>query len=158
MLGQNLEERQALHRIEAMLRPNGGTSLFDAIARIERQMAINQTAQRLVLIEDTAMMFWTDAEGHNVRVSKAYAELVGRSADEMLGEGWKSHVAAHCRRAVAEEWASAVRDRREYYQRIEMENRTTHEIIVADVAALPAKVQGQVVGYVGRITLVEPPR
>jgi PAS domain S-box-containing protein len=134
---------------------NGGSSLFDAIHRIEKQMAINQTAQRLVLIEDTAIMFWTDAEGRNVRVSKAYAEIVGRSPDEMLGEGWKSQVAAHCRKTVAEEWSYAVKERREFYMRFEMENRSTHKIITVDVAALPAKVNGEVVGYVGRITVVE---
>jgi PAS domain S-box-containing protein len=155
MLGQNVEERAALQRIEGMLKPNGGSSLFDAINRIEKQMAINQTAQRLVLIEDTAMMFWTDAEGRNVRVSKAYAELVGRSPDEMLGEGWKSHVAAHCRKSVSEEWLFAVKEKREFYMRLDMENRTTHKILTADVTALPAKVNSQVVGYVGRITLVE---
>lgn len=154
MLGQNPDERAALERIEGMLKPNGGSSLFDAINRIEKQMAINQTAQRLVLIEDTAIMFWTDAGGRNVRVSKAYAELVGRAPEEMLGEGWKSHVAASCRKAVAEEWAFAVKEKREFYMRLEMENRSTHRTITADVAALPAKVEGEVVGYVGRITLV----
>jgi hypothetical protein len=73
---------------------------------------------------------------------------------EMLGEGWKSHVAAHCRKTVAEEWSFAVKEKREFYMRLEMKNRTTHKVINADVAALPAKVQGDVVGYVGRISLV----
>jgi PAS domain S-box-containing protein len=155
MLGQNADERATLKRIEASLTPNGGSSIFDAIHRMEHQMALNQTAQRLVLIEDTAIMFWTDANGRNTRVSKAYAELVGRSPEEMLGEGWKSHVAASCRRAVAEEWQNAVKEKREFYMLLEMENRSTHKIIRADVAALPAKVNNDVVGYVGRITLVQ---
>jgi hypothetical protein len=46
------------------------------------------------------------------------------------------------------------KERREFYMRLDMENRSTHRIITTDVAALPAKVQGEVVGYVGRITLV----
>jgi PAS domain S-box-containing protein len=158
MLLQNADERAALTRIEGMLKPNGGSSLFDAINRIEKQMAINQTAQRLVLIEDTAIMFWTDASGRYGRVSKAYAELVGRSAEEMLGEGWKSHLASNCRKSVAEEWSYAVKERREFYMRLDMENRSTHRIITADVSALPAKVQGEVVGYVGRVIIVETSR
>jgi PAS domain-containing protein len=155
MLGHDPQDRVMLQQIIGLLTPNGGSSLSDAIHRMERQLAINQTTQRIILVEDTAIMFWADPNGRYNRVSKAYADLVGRAPEEMLNEGWKSHLSVSCRRAVIEEWSFAVRDMREFYMRCELQNHLAHKAFTADVTAYPAKVDNKVVGYVGRITLVQ---
>lgn len=150
------EAIQLIPSIHSELKPNGGSSLADRIRRIEEQGVINATRQRLLLREDERPMFYADKDGCVSRITQAYADLVGRPAESILEDGWKTHVSVLDRRKVSDEWAAAVDEEREFVMQMEMVNSSSRRRFQVEVIAYPAKtLQGDLVGYVGIVQPLE---
>jgi len=78
----------SLEFIMSELKPNHGTSLKDAVNRIEKMIHHNEALQRGIISQDAKPMFITGKTGDLVWVNNAYLDLVNRDSTEVLGQGY----------------------------------------------------------------------
>lgn len=102
-----------LDRIESELTPNGGTSMKDAINRIEeRQMGFEAFQTAHLNTQDVAILR-TDIKGKVYMINRQYQRMTGYSIDEVRGDGWINAIDPNNRDKVAEDWHHAVESCRE---------------------------------------------
>ena len=101
-----------LAAIHDELVPNGGSSLRDAVNRIE---ALQITALAL-----TGKAHWISGpDGHCTFASVRLAGLMGLTPEQVEGWGWVTAVAPEYREACRKEWDNAVKDLREFHMKYE---------------------------------------
>lgn len=146
-----LEEQATLERIEAELRPNGGTSLRDVINDIQERVHESDAFQRASLnIHDVAIIRF-DEKGRVVHVNRQLVHLVSMSFDQLKGDGWINFISARERDLIMRKWREAVEGGREF-----SENAT---ILCADGTEVVAHMNvfretdyfGKIRGYLGVI-------
>jgi len=93
--------RADLDRVHQELVPNHGTSLRDAINRIEA-LAIksDRTAEAWLNLDERAM-YMTDEKSMMTWCNRAYVTLTGRPKEELYGMGYLSTIAKHDLERVA---------------------------------------------------------
>lgn len=100
--------------IRKELTPNGGSSLRDAINRVERKMESIEFAQHISWDFYSVPMFRTDGAGACQWVNQTYLDLVKRGKEFVLGKGWESCIHYEDRENVAREWENACKDSRNF--------------------------------------------
>lgn len=129
------------------LRPNGGTSLKDAINEIRRSLAILD-GRLHILAEQHGLISWeSDAAGRCIWVSTAMLRMLGRQPDEILGSNWRSIIHCDDRERVYREWDSAVRDGRTFILRYRWVRSDGTDIPIAAEAHILKDKSGEIVGY-----------
>jgi len=156
VLSEQKQMRQQLY-------PNGGSSLFDltkrnevALGRIRRHLAIVE-AQSHSMRDSTGMLTYsTNAEGEHVQSSRPLLALLGMEQGEATGLGWKNCIAPSDLSEYVEGWSSAVEDGRDFICDVRLRNLRTNQLIPVRVTADAVRVDGEVVGWMGRIERVKP--
>lgn len=89
-------------------RPNGGSTLRDAINRIEEKVTI-QEQKTLAMIKSMPLGTWTaDANGKFDDLNKSMCRITGRSESELKGDNWITWVSGSEKEDVFEEWQRCV--------------------------------------------------
>jgi len=96
------------------MHPNGGTSIRDALDRIEDQISLTSERSRGRWLDAPEMLFETDDEGEYIWVNRTYTRGVQRSLVELLGSGWVNVIAIEDRETVVASWYKAVKEDREF--------------------------------------------
>lgn len=104
----------------AQFERNGGSSVRDALDRIEASMVVQDSRQKILLGLAPFAVVETDGEGHVVFVNRTYRMWTGLSDYEVLGEGWINAVDPPDRVRVKRDWADAVGEGRVYEGRFKM--------------------------------------
>lgn len=136
--------------VRADLRPNGGSSVRDAIDRIER--AVQLGAQRsYALVSALELAVWeSDAAGGCIWASPKLCEMWGLSCDEMRGHGWITGIAERDREIVRAEWDRAVREKR----RFSLVYRSAAGVRLRGQSICVRDPHGAVIGHVGTLTKI----
>lgn len=116
------EERKSLaekiNKIHYEMTSNGGGSIKDAINRIEWRLGDIESTQK-VAMNVQGVAFWiSDEEGLCTYASPHLCKIMGRSEDEIKGNGWASWLIAEDRERVFDAWRFSVENRSafdEYY-------------------------------------------
>jgi len=103
-----------LEKIKHQLMPNGGSSMRDAIDRIEARMIIAEQRQKLLTMDSPFAVFETDANGNCIHVNRTYCRWTGRTTEELEGKGWLNALHPDHRQLVFSEWTTAVTQLREF--------------------------------------------
>lgn len=103
-----------LTEVAKEFRPNGGSSMRDAIDRLEKKSSLSEQRTRALISCLDIPCFESDAKGQCVWVSKKWTELAGISLEEAQGNGWVVALPEHERERVFEEWQSAIEQEREF--------------------------------------------
>jgi PAS domain S-box-containing protein len=153
----------ATHRkLDALLTQvyaNGGSSMFDAVARLESgqgairdQLTLLEAHVAAVRDGSGVLSFLTDASGSWLQCSRPLLELMGMEQGEVIGNGWKNALDTACAEAFVQRWRSAVDEQRDYYGEIGLRNVRTREVVpvrmFVDVIHDPT---GELRGWVGRV-------
>lgn len=157
-LCKNIDE--SLKEIRAELRPNGGSSLKDAINRIERRQILYEGRNKALLMNIHYPIFETDIEGNCVFVNNAYCMMTGRDFDTSRNNGWMTSVAKEDRESVYKAWNCSIEEGIEFDE--------TYTIIHADGTRYSVRCntvrmfdeQRKLLGYMGFITILSktPPK
>jgi PAS domain S-box-containing protein len=102
-----------IERIQAMLGPNGGKSLYDRVDAAGRSAQLSQA--RLSTMIDVVVeraMFETDERGDFTWVNEAFERTFETSVDEMAGRGWINLIVPADRDRFVRDWRHAVGDNR----------------------------------------------
>jgi len=140
--------------VASELLPNGGSSVRDALNRIEHSVALTNERQRARMLDSVDMVFETDSEGNCIWVNRTYARITNRLPAELLGHGWVNAIAAEDRNHVTEGWYTSTRENREF----DME----FSFATPEGVKIPARVRSykmkdthdETLGYLGTVTLL----
>ena len=150
-----LAQQAAIKEIVATLKPNGGDSLFDIIARIEAKLDLLKYTT-FGILDVSGLPFWhSDKEGACTYASLELAEVIGLDQSQILGNGWVAALHPDDRHSVFDEWVAAVKQQRRFSMRYRFVHRDG-QVITVDAAGLPLfDARHEVAGYVGVLKRVE---
>jgi PAS domain S-box-containing protein len=103
-----------LKEMAEQFRNNGGSSLRDAIDRIENGIALSNQRIRAVCAYMDLAIFEADTTGAYVFVSKDWSAMTGLGQDEARGDGWVNGVQAEQRDSVMSAWKKSISEKREF--------------------------------------------
>lgn len=157
-----------LGRLEKEFRPNGGTSLKDAVTSLNKDVKEMKDEVALIrkAVKKNGAQYWasiatsriptfeTDEHGLCTRVNPSMLRLSQRVAEEWQGNGWVVSIHPEDREKISNSWALAVRQHRNFEEtyRIRAKDGTTYEV---DCAATVLPSEAGVYGYIGSYTRVE---
>lgn len=143
-----------MDEILAELRPNGGTSIRDAIGRVEERQIwqAGRTDLIMLALAEASAVYETDNFGQCIWVSPAYCKITGRTLEECLGWGWVVVIHPDDAARVRVEWASAVEDRRPFGMHYRMVHADGHPFNVHSVAS-PRMIGSKLLGWSGLVTV-----
>lgn len=142
-------------RIEKMsieLKPNGGSSLYDTIKRIERQTVTAIERHRALVDSLHIVRFESDHLGVCQWVSSAYGELTGLSQEQVQGNGWVTAVHLDDRANVVAEWQSCMQQQRTFLMSYRLLHVVTGDVHQVACVGKPITHNEAIIGYVGTIT------
>lgn len=157
------ETQRKLDLVLGQVYPNSGGSLFDltkrneqCLARIRWHLAIVEAQVHAMRDGAGVLSYTTNAEGVHVQSSRPLLELVGMTAEDAAGLGWKNCIAPGDLAHYTEDWGSAVQDKRDFPgYRLRLRNVRSGQLIPVRVMADAVRVDGAVVGWMGRIDTLE---
>ena len=146
------------------LKPNGGSSLRDSIDRQEKAIAAVVETQDLAdarqwaIVSSGHLPTWESGdEGGCLRPNAALLELVGRSADQLAGNGWENMIHKDDMQRCWAEWDDAVHKRRTFESTYRVINHSTGKAYEVDAKATPIiNRAGKVKGWIGVYNKVRP--
>lgn len=145
-----------LPKIANELTPNGGSSLRDAIDRIDRTVRILDMRNKIMMEFSGKAWFEADVEGRCTYVCRNWTELTGLGLAEAAGNGWILGIHPDDRVLVFDEWDRAVDQDRDFvmsYRYIDRKNKST----AVRTHAYPYKINSKTAGFIGIVTPIEPP-
>lgn len=93
--------------------PNGGSSLKDAVNRIEDNQESYYALVSARLDADHQAIVLTDVQGKVTNISRAFQEYTGMTLNMMEGDGWVNLIHPEDRKQVEENWKAVVANKRE---------------------------------------------
>jgi len=150
--------------IYAEVKPNGGASLRDSIDRQEKAIVEVRDglemadARAWAIVSSGKQPTWESGpDGGCLRANAALLELVGRSADQMAGNGWENILCNDDRKRVWLEWTDAVQRRRTFESSYRVSNHSSGARFLVDAKATPIiGRKGDLRGWIGVYNDVRP--
>lgn len=131
------------------VKPNGGSSLRDAVARIEMNQYISDQQRRALLNLAPVPAFESNKSGECIWANRAYLRAVGKSLDEVLGFGWINHIAPNDQEVVRARWTEAIQDGRDFVLDYHILTATGGAQLVHGQAFPIRDTKNKVIGYNG---------
>ena len=148
--------------IQAQLRTNGGSTMLDAVHRIERgqkilarEMKFMRIGQDLFTESINFPAYHTDHLGMTTWINKVMKIMTGITADEdVMGLGWLSMVHPDDREHVRRVWLEAIADRRDYSDEYRIVSQATGKTILISSSARVIRTDDGIVGWSGTFKIV----
>lgn len=143
------ESFDTLQNISQQFSANGGSSLRDAINRIEARQIVQEQRQKLLAMDAPFAIFETNPQGDFVDVNRTFCRWVGRSTTEMVGKGWINSISPVWRELVMEEWELVVQQQREFSMKFRLVDVDGDTLPVFCTAFPLYDTKKSLVGWVG---------
>ena len=140
-----------IDRILMELQSNNGTSLKDAIVRIEERQQTMDAFFRAQLNLHNVAIVRTDAFGKLTAVNRQYQRMTGYSLAEVQGDGWINTIHPKDQERVKRNWAAAVGGKREYVEDIQIKTALGDTFMAHASVFREIDADGTVRGYLGTI-------
>jgi len=147
---------QKIDQIFEEMIPNGGTSIKDKIDKIDTRLTLVGERLRAHFADVNEAHFETDTEGLCTRVNRTYTRMVERDPSEVLGHGWQNCVHPDDRERVTESWYDSVDEDRELSINFRFETPSGKVIPVSGTSYKMIDDEGDIIGYLGKLKIVEP--
>lgn len=137
------------------VRPNGGSSMRDAINRIE----VNQTKSiqhNRALLKCLPIGTWeTDERGRFISVNRTTCTMLGRVESELLGDNWVKWISDSDRMKVITEWQRCISGQSDFSMEFDfvLPNRLLKRVYA--VAYQFKNEKGELLGFLGTLTSIE---
>jgi len=133
--------------------PNHGTSMRDAINRIEALGHMNQATFRGWLAQDAKPMYITDNKGSCIWVNRAMVEMTNRDSSELLGHGWLNVVEPSELERVRAESVAGIADKRDiiHYYNVTTGDPDFPLIPVEATSVAIYNADNDLTGYIGSL-------
>jgi PAS domain S-box-containing protein len=151
-----IEIRSALKVLLAEMKPNGSSSMRDAIDRIEERQDDFEAFLNAQLNIGNEAVFRTDAEGHVITNNRKHQNLTGFSMAQVEGDGWINVIHPNWRTKTHLKWHEAVSEGREFSEDIMYVTTAGEEYMVHVNAFRERDATGKIRGYLGIVTPLTP--
>lgn len=142
---------QQIDELAKVVKPNGGTSLYDRVHSIGSLVAQNEARSR-TLVESLGIGEWhSDTNGNCIFINSAACFATNRLPDEFLGRNWVNVVAEYDRERVEREWDDAVKTRRRFVYRYHWTKQDGTPIAIRAVSSLVHDGIGNLTGWVALV-------
>jgi PAS domain S-box-containing protein len=141
----------AIMQIAEEFKPNHGSSLRDAINRIENTMCNLQASDHLLLNLSEIAHFQTDQNGNCIWANLAYCNLTALDLIDIKGHGWISVVHPEDRKVVTEEWERTIEEKRQFNMTYRYMTTSGKVFPVRVHAILNFNTRGEIVGALGSV-------
>lgn len=138
--------------IDKELNPNGGSSIKDALKRIENRLAFMAGKLRAVLSLENEPVWESDVDGRCIWVNHSYLKMTGFDFNYLRNYGWISIINEIDRSRVREEWTQAIADKRIFSCEYTINKQDGIKIkVFGNSYPVISDVDGEVTGHVGRL-------
>lgn len=139
---------KGFRKVQDQFKPNGGSSLRDAIDRIEKNLHILDARQISLFDLSLAGVFITDEKGHCIYVSPSWCELTGLLPMQAMGDGWTAGIDQNDRERVFLEWHRATERGAIFESKYITE---TGKRVVSRASAMYHPQTKKVIGFIGKV-------
>ena len=141
-------------KIDEHLKPNGGSSVRDALDRIEIQLTQLEASQRAILDlhEETTGHFLAGKDGHFFWVSDKFSELMDIEREDCLGLDWIKAIKESEQMAMYSNWAFIKNTKST--ANFTFSTKSGVSVLFRSVPVIDSK--DRIVGFVGNIKPVNP--
>ena len=134
------------------LTKNGGSSIFDAIKRIEERQIVSDGRQSALLNDSRNGYFFCNNFGYNSWVNRTYARFLDCGTDELLGFGWKRFIKTEELARYTKIWSSAFNDGCEFEDVVTFTNAHGEKIGLHISVSIVQNEKGETTSYIGQVT------
>jgi PAS domain S-box-containing protein len=134
------------------LTKNGGSSIFDAIKRIEERQMASDSRQSALLNDSKSGYFFCDSHGKNTWVNRTYARFLDCGANELLGFSWKRFIKTDELARYTKVWSSAFNDGCEFEDTVNFTNAHGEKIGLHISVSIVQNEKGETTSYIGQVT------
>lgn len=145
----------ALLRIENSLTLTDGTSIQEALRRIEERQIMQEYRMRFVLDSNLEMgIYETDKYGNCLKVSNVYCKMLNKTEDECTGSKWVSSIHNDDKDRVLSEWNEAIKYGRVFDSTFRFLRQNDSPFKVKSRANPVFDKKGDIIAWIGAITLI----
>lgn len=149
-----VENNIILRQILAELRPNGNSSMRDAIDRLERYSIVNSHIVMALADRSDVGVFIANKEGEWVNCNNILQVMLGVGNDELKGNRWRAFIHPQDREEFITSWTHAVEERYDFKHSCRMVC-TTGEIVEVEFGVqLVPNVKDEVIALAGTIIIM----
>lgn len=134
------------------LSPNGGSSISDAIKRIEAHLVAREQFQYAIMQDTNLGYFKCSIDGKNEWVNRTFARFLGCGASELIGYGWKKFIRADELERYNGVLQQAFSDGCEFEDVVEFTDVQGRTVPLKISVSAMHGLKGEVIGYVGQVT------
>lgn len=100
--------------IQAEFKPNGGSSLRDAVNSLDRNLALHSAKIEMLTGQTGLATFECDKHGQMINVNREFCNLANMFREDCKGNGWLQSIKSEDRQRVEEEWLNCIKDGRQF--------------------------------------------
>lgn len=145
-LGQELED--AIERGVAEIQVSLG-EIKDAVTKVEDRLAFLAVNAQYTADHNNHAIFWTNAKGENVLVSRYYLDTLGYSREDILGRRWESIVHPQDLPTYSAAFDQALVLGARFRERVRLRHGRTRKYHPVIATAEPVWRDGDLIGVVG---------
>jgi len=155
---------EAVERLQSEFKPNGGSTLKDAIVRLESAITeirftqqISQARIKAIIADHACGYFEADKEGRWYWANRTTISLIGRPLGDLLGNGWINAVVQGDQDDVFARYRAAIEQSRDFECTVAFyADESQKSVIPVLVHAHPLRNEkNEVSGYFGVIKPME---
>ena len=140
-----------IERIDYELKPNGGSSVKDAINRIESKINL-QDQKVLALIKSMPYgTFISDSDGNWTDVNLTLCRITGRTESELEGRDWLNWIDEKHKSGVILEWERAIKNKMVFDVEVNYSNPNGEYIPLRFSGNQLKNEKDELVGYFGTV-------
>ncbi len=139
-------------------RPNGGSTLRDAINRIEEKVTV-QEQKTLALIKSLPLGTWvSDSRGKCIDLNRSLCKIIGRTEAEIKGDNWSNWLHPSMKEEVVEEWNRCVTSDMNFDMEYSFILPDKKVQAVHGVAYQIRDASGKLIGFLGTLNTIGDPK
>ncbi len=138
--------------VREKLLPNGGSSIFDSLKRIETSLTATDSRQMALLNDSKLGVFFCDLHGRNTWVNRTYARFLDCGTNELVGFSWKRFIKTSELARYSKVWETAFKDGCEFEDTVEFVNAHGQRVNLHINASVVQNDRGETTSYIGQVT------
>jgi len=146
---------QKIQVIAGEFRPNGGSTLRDAINRIETKVSLQQQTTTAIIKSFPIGTWISDEKGRCVDVNKNLCKITGRTETELKGDNWTNWIFE--KEDVIEEWQRCIINDSNFDHEYHYVLSDRRKQKVHGVAQRLKNEKGDLVGFLGTLEPIGDP-
>lgn len=136
-------------------RPNGGSTLRDAINRIESKVSLQQQTTTAIIKSFPIGTWISDEKGKCIDVNKNMCKITGRTETELKGDNWANWVVE--KDDVLDEWVRCINNDSNFDYEYHYHLPDRRKQLVHSVAQRLKNDKGELVGFLGTMEPIGAP-